>query len=93
MAHDGVKSSCQSLHNTRRNEICLYITGVYFVPNYFGLYSVKVISTDTSVQRLRNKKLNKTKWSGVVWPVKSLNFISNNGVLGSVVHSVVIIVA
>ena len=37
------------------------VTGVYFVPNYFGLYSVKVISTDNSVQRLQNKKLNKTK--------------------------------
>ena len=36
-------------------------TAVYFVPNYLGLYSVKVISTENSVQRLRNKKLNKTK--------------------------------
>ena len=39
----------------------LLITAVYFVPNYLGLYSVKVISTENSVQRLRNKKLNKTK--------------------------------
>ena len=36
-------------------------TAVYFVPNYLGLYSVKVISTENSVQRLQNKKLNKTK--------------------------------
>ena len=36
-------------------------TAVYFVPNHLGLYSVKVISTENSVQRLRNKKLNKTK--------------------------------
>ena len=36
-------------------------TAVYFVPNYSGLYSVKVLSTENSVQRLRNKKLNKTK--------------------------------
>ena len=36
-------------------------TAVYFVRNYLGLYSVKVISTENSVQRLRNKKLNKTK--------------------------------
>ena len=36
-------------------------TGAYYGPIDFGLYSVKVISTDNSVQRLRNKKLNKTK--------------------------------
>jgi len=36
-------------------------TAVYFVPNYLGLCSVKVISTENSVQRLRNKKLNQTK--------------------------------
>ena len=36
-------------------------TAVYLVPNHLGLYSVKVISTENSVQRLRNKKLNKTK--------------------------------
>ena len=40
-------------------------TAVYFVPYYLGLYSVKGISTENSVQRLRNKKLNKTKWSGL----------------------------
>ena len=38
-----------------------HTTAVYFVPNHLGLYSVKVISTENSVQRLRNKKLNKTK--------------------------------
>ena len=36
-------------------------TGAYYGPIDFGLYSVKVISTDNSVQRLRNQKLNKTK--------------------------------
>ena len=36
-------------------------TAVYFVPNYFGLSSVKVISTNNSVPKLRHKKLNKTK--------------------------------
>ena len=43
-------------------DICqLDITAVYFVRNYLGLYSVKVISTENSVQRLRNKKLKKAK--------------------------------
>ena len=37
------------------------VHGAYYGPIDFGLYSVKVISTDNSVQRLRNKKLNKTK--------------------------------
>ena len=37
---------------------CKECTAVYFVPNYLGLYSVKVISTENSVQRLRNKKFN-----------------------------------
>ena len=36
-------------------------TGAYYGPIDFGLYSVKVISTDNSVQMLRNKKLNKMK--------------------------------
>ena len=36
-------------------------TAVYFVRNYLGLYSRKVISTENSIQRLQNKKLNNTK--------------------------------
>ena len=38
-------------------------------------------------------KISLTLPAGVVLPVKSLNFISNNDVWGRVVHSVVIIVA
>ena len=30
-------------------------TAVYFVPNYFRLYSVKVISTDNTVQSSKTK--------------------------------------
>ena len=39
--------------------IFVHTTAVYFVPNYLGLYSVKVISTENS--EAPKKKLNKTK--------------------------------
>ena len=51
--------ACVSLRVFVCVRVC--VTAVYFVRNYLGLYSVKLISTENSVQRLRNKKLNKMK--------------------------------
>ena len=66
--HQGDVSFCEKLAKFLSNVLVLPLgmfpsshTGAYYGPIDFGLYSVKVISTDNSVQRLRNKKLNKTK--------------------------------